>query len=106
MFESLVSGLLNSILNTYIDDIDSDQVGASIYSGKLSLYNLSLKPTLFDDTPLPFQLEYGNVGRIYIKIPFWDRFKSPLQIEIEDVFGLVSIKKMEDWSEEIIKKAI
>ena len=32
-------------------------------------------------------------------------FKSPLVVEIEDVFGLVKMKKMENWSEEAIKKA-
>jgi hypothetical protein len=61
---------------------------------------------MFDDSPLPFELKYGNVGRIHLKIPFWDSFKSPLVIEIEDVFGLVKLKKIGDWREDKIEEAI
>lgn len=82
-----------------------NQLGASIYSGQLHLTNLSLKRNLFDNSPFPFGLKYGRVGRIYLKIPFWDMFKSPLVVEIEDVFGYVEMKKMENWSEEAIRKA-
>jgi hypothetical protein len=73
-----------------------------MFSGSLTLYNLSLKSTMFDDSPLPFALEYGNVGRIHLKIPLWNRFKSPLVIEVDDVFGLLKIKKIEEWNEETI----
>ena len=45
------------------------------------------------------------MGRIYIKIPFWDMFKSPLVIEIEDIFGYVSIKDMKDWKADLQQKA-
>ena len=60
---------------------------------------------MFDQSPLPFQLDYGQVGRIYLKIPFWDMFKSPLVIEIEDVFGYVSIKEMAKWDETQVREA-
>ena len=66
---------------------------------------MRLKTSLFDDSPLPFALHYGRVGRIFIKIPFWDMFKSPLVIEIEDVFGLVKIKRPDHWDDEVQRKA-
>ena len=60
---------------------------------------MRLKSTIFDDSPLPFSLQYGHVGKIYLKIPIWDMFKSPLVIEIEDVFGFVSLKPVSQWDE-------
>jgi hypothetical protein len=53
---------------------------------------MRLKQTLFDDSPLPFALQYGHVGKIYIKLPIWDMFKSPLVIQIEDVFAFLQFK--------------
>jgi hypothetical protein len=70
----------------------------SLVSGEIELLNMQLKTSIFNDGPLPFQLEAGQVGRIYMKIPFLDMFKSPLVIEINDVFGLVRSKT--DWDEE------
>ena len=74
-------------------------------SGSLKLENMKLKQDLFDDSPLPFELEYGQVGKIYIKIPIWDMFASPMIINIENVFGLVKIKKSADWKVEQLKDA-
>ena len=59
---------------------------------------MKLKSTMFDNSPMPFKLDYGQIGRIFIKIPFWDYFKSPMIINIENVFGLVKIKKMAEWN--------
>ena len=61
---------------------------------------MRLKTTLFDDSPLPFAIRYGHVGRIYLKIPIWDMFKSPLVIEIEDVFGFIEFKPHDQWSDD------
>ena len=106
MFEKLISDLLNQHLGRFIEDIDKDQLGASIFKGSLLLRNMRLKASMFDDSPFPFALHYGRVGRIFIKIPFWDMFKSPLVIEMQDVFGLVKIKPASDWNEETQRKAV
>jgi len=37
------------------------------------------------------------VGKIYLKIPFWDMFTSPLIVEVENVIGLIKIKGMDEW---------
>ena len=58
---------------------------------------MSLKPTLFENSPVPFNLVHGQIGKIFLKIPIWDMFKSPLIVEIENVIGIVHIKPMENW---------
>lgn len=56
---------------------------------------------MFDNSPLPFSLQYGRVGLINIKIPFWDMFKSPLEITIENIFGFIKFKDLKDWQEDL-----
>jgi hypothetical protein len=77
--------------------MDSQQLRMSVFSGVIKLENLTLKHTLFDQSPLPFKLDYGRVGLIYVKIPFWDMFKSPLEIRIENIFGFVKFKEWAEW---------
>jgi len=98
MLETLVSDLLNQYLGQFIDDLDAKQLGTSVFAGSIKLSNLTLKQSLFDNSPLPFALKFGRVGRISIKIPFWDMFKSPLIIEIENIFGFIAFKQMEEWN--------
>lgn len=66
---------------------------------------MKLKKTMFKDSPLPFDLAYGHVGRIYLKVPIWDMFTSPLIIVVEDVFGLVRIKPTDEWQPNLQKQA-
>ena len=105
MLETILADVLNSHLGMFIEDLDKDQLGASLFAGQLELKNMKLKKTMFKDSPLPFNLHYGQVGRIYLKIPFWDMFSSPLIIIVEDVFGLIKIKPTETWDEELQRKA-
>lgn len=100
MLEKVISDLLNSYLGQYIENIDHKQLGSSIIRGNLDLKDMRLKKSLFDDSNLPFQLAFGQVGRIFMKIPFWDMFTSPLVIIIEDIFGLVRFTPMDDWKQQ------
>ena len=100
MFETIISDALNQHLGAFIENIDPAQLGSSIYRGALLLKNMRLKPSMFDSSPVPFQLKYGQIGRIYLKLPIWDMFASPLIMEIEDIVGIVQIKPMTMWDED------
>jgi hypothetical protein len=53
---------------------------------------------MFDASPVPFKVKYGQIGKIFIKIPLWDMFKSPLIIEISDIIAVVATKPIFEWS--------
>ena len=74
-------------------------------TGAVTLKDLKVSPTLFDSSPLPLKFIWGKVGRIHLKIPIWDLFKSPLEVEVEDVVILVGLKPVPDWNEELQRKA-
>ena len=101
VLEKLISDQLNKFLGAFVEGIDSKQLGASIMSGSLRLENMKLRSDIFDDSPMPFSLDYGQVGKIYIKIPIWDMFASPMIINVENVFGLAKIKKIGEWKTEL-----
>jgi hypothetical protein len=64
-----------------------------------------LKPDLFASLPLPFALDYGEIGLISLKIPVWNMFNAPLVIEISDILAVVRPKHVKEWSEEVEVKA-
>ena len=101
MFEGLITEILNKVLGDFIENIDPSQLNISIKSGVVKFQNMKLKSTLFDSMPLPFQLVFGQVGLIHLQIPVWNMFNSPLIIEIENVFGLVRPKRIDEWKEEV-----
>ena len=51
--------------------------------------------------PVPFDLHYGKVGKIYIEIPIMNLTSAPLKIEISDIFIFIKPKRMENWKEDV-----
>lgn len=105
MFEGLITSLLNRILGDFVEGIKADQLSVSMFSGDVELFNLSIKPTILDNMPLPFKLRYGKVGRIFVDVPVTSLLSSPLKIEISEIFMLVEPKEVKEWNEKIIKDA-
>lgn len=105
MFEGLITSVLNRVLGEFIEGIKADQLSISLLSGDVELNNLSIKPTILDSMPLPFKIKFGKVGRIFVDVPVTSILSSPLKIEISNIFMLVEPKEVEEWNEDIIKKA-
>ena len=71
----------------------------------MHLTNMKLKPDLFASLPVPFALDFGEIGMIRLKIPVWNLFNAPLVIEISDILAVVRPKHVKEWSEEVEVKA-
>ena len=89
MFEKVISDLLNQSLSSFIQITDKKQLDVGLFSGELELNNMKLKTDIFDDSPVPFKLLYGQVGKIFFQIPYLDLFNKSVVIEITDIFGFV-----------------
>lgn len=89
MLESLVVNILNKFLSDFIENIDSDQLNISLFSGKVTLNNLQVRRGLLDNMPLPFKLSYGRVGSIIVDVPVTSLSSKPLKIDISDVFVIL-----------------
>mmetsp|Transcript_25146 Transcript_25146/g.11977 ORF Transcript_25146/g.11977 Transcript_25146/m.11977 type:complete len:95 (+) Transcript_25146:16-300(+) len=89
---SIVAGVLNRALGDFIEDLDSDNLSLSVFSGIVDLKNVKVKANFVNDLPMPFALKHGYVGRIYIDIPWTSLTSKPLVIKISDVFLLIKAK--------------
>jgi len=105
MFEGIITNILNRVLGDFIEGIKAEQLSISMLSGDVELFNLSIKPDILDNLPLPFKLKYGKVGRIFVDVPVTSLLSSPLKIEVSEIFMLVEPKEKEEWNADIIEKA-
>lgn len=88
MFESLVAGILNRVLGSYIENFDSNQLNIGIWSGDVKLKNLRLKKESLDELKLPINVKFGHIGELSLSIP-WSNLKGkPVKIVVEDVYLL------------------
>lgn len=101
-----VANVLNRVLGDWVKDLNSDQLNLSIFSGEISLENLSLKEDILHILGFPFDLSYGSIGKIKVKIPWSSLFSSSLSIEVLDVYAYLTPKKPQDWKEEKEKAAM
>jgi hypothetical protein len=105
MFEGIITNILNRILGDFVEGIKADQLSISLLSGDVELFDLSIKPDILDNMPLPFKLIYGKVGRIFVDVPVTSLLSSPLKIEVSEIFMLVEPKEKDQWNADIIQQA-
>ena len=96
---------MNKVLGDFIENIDPAQLNVSVLSGEVNLTNMKIKNTIFESMPFPFQLAFGQIGTINLKIPVWNLASQPLVIEIRDVFAIITPKHIKDWNEQVETKA-
>lgn len=101
MFEGLISSILNRVLGNFVENLDSEQLNISLWSGHLVLENVQVKKDIFDSWPVPFSISYGKIGKIFIEVPFTNLSGAPLKIEVSDVFVFVKPKDTSIWKEEV-----
>lgn len=88
MLESLVSGLLNRLLGSYIEGFDSTQLNLEIWSGNVKLKNLKLRKDCLDGLELPINVKFGFLGELVLLV-HWSSLKTkPVRIIIEDIYML------------------
>ena len=97
MFESLAESLLKSILGEYVDNLDSQNLSISVWSGHVSLRDLRLKNNLFSKLGLPFDLKLGIIKSLTLEVP-WARLASqPVVCTVDQVFLLFSPQSPGEW---------
>lgn len=62
MLESVVARIVNNLLGKYVQELDTEGLNVGIFSGKVSLLNLKLKPSCL--VSLKIQLKIHNLNSI------------------------------------------
>ncbi|XP_043229917.1 vacuolar protein sorting-associated protein 13A-like [Amphibalanus amphitrite] len=90
MFEGVVSYILNKYLSRYIENLDTDSLNISVWSGHVELTDLTLKPEALAGLELPVSVTRGTVGRISLAVPWTSLWSSPLVVTVSDVLVLAA----------------
>ena len=97
MLEGLISSLLNRYLSSVVQ-LDRDQLVVGVWSGRLHLTQLSIRPSLFSS--LPFQLVRGVIGSFELQLNWAKMSSVPVQITVRDVHVLLSPRRRAEEVEE------
>lgn len=97
---------MNKYLGEMIEGIDSDQLNFSVWNSSVTLNDMKVKPSFIDNMPLPIQLVYGIVGRIYIDVPVMNIMNKPVVFEMSDVLIIIKPKEMKQWNIKVEEQAL
>lgn len=95
-----VANVLNSVLGSWVDNINSEQLKLSIFSGEVKLKDLKLKDSAIESLGFPFKLLSGTISMLTVNIPWTKLGSSPLQIRVEEVYALISPSSPSTWNEQ------
>ena len=73
MLEKYLSRILTSKFENLVENFDESALNFSAWKGEISLQNILLKPNALDsisDYAIPFDIVYGKIGRLELKIPW------------------------------------
>ncbi|KAK8852661.1 hypothetical protein M9Y10_017650 [Tritrichomonas musculus] len=98
VLEKVASSLLSFFLTKYIDKVNTNALKMSLFTGKVSLDNLSVKKAALMQHKLPFKIIRGIVKKIYVSIPYIRLKSKPTLAGIENilVLGKLSEKTIEE----------
>ncbi|WWC86271.1 uncharacterized protein L201_001144 [Kwoniella dendrophila CBS 6074] len=100
--------LLNIYVGPYVENLDTNALNGSLWSGQVNLKNLHLKKSLLERFGLPIEIVAGDIGSLQLSIP-WNALKSqPVKVIIDDVYVLARARpqgKVDPEEDEKIEQA-
>jgi hypothetical protein len=97
--ERVVSKVLNKVLGSFIENLDSEQLNISLIKGKIELKNLALKKDFLYLLGLPFEMNYGTAKNISVKISWRKLNSKSVKIIISEVYAYLTPKNPTNWDE-------
>nr|CDS30225.2 Vacuolar protein sorting associated protein 13A [Hymenolepis microstoma] len=88
VFETLVADLLNRYLGSYLETLSASQLSLGLLSGNVSLENVDVRATAFDDFQIPVRVIQGHIRKLKLKIPFKNLYTEPVIAELEGLYIL------------------
>ncbi|VDO09314.1 unnamed protein product [Rodentolepis nana] len=88
VFETLVADLLNRYLGSYLETLSASQLSLGLLSGNVSLENVDVRATAFDDFQIPIRVIQGHIRKLKLKIPYKNLYTEPVVAELEGLYIL------------------
>jgi len=97
MFELLLERVLLNVVGPYIQGIDRQNLQLGVWSGNVTVHNVSIKPEVLRNLELPFKLKFSSVGKLTALIPWSNLGSKPVEILLEDVILIIDPISSEKW---------
>jgi vacuolar protein sorting-associated protein 13A/C len=98
MFEKILEKILLNYFGKFISGLDKNNLHLGVWKGDVTIENVNLKPECVDMLGLPLKILFSNVGKLSLKIPWSKLSSSPVEICLEDIFILLSLKSEGEWN--------
>ena len=97
MFERILEKILVNQLGQYIEGLDKHSLKMSVWSGNISISNISVKPEVLNLLELPLKMKFSFVKKLELNIPWKSLGSSPVEILLEDIFLILEPVNIDDW---------
>jgi vacuolar protein sorting-associated protein 13A/C len=91
--------MLSKILEDIVEGVDAEQLKLGI-KDVIDLRDLRLKANIFDKIGFPFNMKFGYVGSVTVKVPWMNLLSEPLEIKISNVYALLEPRPEAEWDAE------
>ena len=90
VLEGVVSTLLNEYLGSFLEGLDASQLRLHVWSGRVHLRGLNIRPSAFDDLGLPLTVVSGSVESLRLEANWRSLTSQPVRVELEGVHVLLA----------------
>ena len=97
MFESLLESILQKFLGKFIQGLNSQNLKLGVWSGKVVIENVSIKPEVLEMFEIPIALRFSSIGKLSLNVPWSSLSSSPVEVFLEKVFIIIGPKQQKDW---------
>lgn len=97
MLESILEPILTRTLGNYIENFSKDQMSIKVWSGDVNINNVVLKSSLMSDLGMPFELRFGMIESLRLKIPWKSLATTPVEVILHGLYAVVVPKDQSSW---------
>lgn len=87
----ILKAVLPSLAGEYLSGVDFNSIKTSYLTGEISIENVALNPSIFQKQGLPFLVNYSNIGKLEIKVPWLKAKSEPSVVKIRDMHILMTM---------------
>jgi hypothetical protein len=80
-----VSEILERVLGTYFEGIDTESLHVSVFSGTVVLDNLRMRPSAFSALGLPLAVKHGRVRHVELELSLRNLRGTPARMHIDGI---------------------
>lgn len=97
MLEGILEGFLMRYLSKYLNGINSKNLSLGIWSGLVSIENISINQKAIDIMGLPIKLSFSHIKKLTIKIPWKTILMTSAEITLEGLYIVMAPVHKEGW---------